>query len=261
MQLDKEAQLRHYASYFWPEFLTGGRSIKIVGLRQRLLMARRGDPLRQHGYGVSTLSVGSILEGWKKAGWIEFSPDHAEIRLKADGEGQLARWQEEDGLWRSGETGELELPKRLKAGEPATNLRRICQVVGRRTVECIHDPYTDGQALLNLLKLRELGASISPRLRLLRRPASSIERQTLASFLRDINTEKSSQWEVRPDVTPAKPHRRFLICTDGSIITCGMSLNKVNKDEVLDDIPASDKGADHDRKFFEDKWKLGIVVR
>ncbi len=196
-----------------------------------------------------------------KAGWIRFSPNHAEIRLKADGEEQLARWREEDRLWRSGETGELELPKRLKAGEPATDLRRICQVIGQRTIECIHDLYTDGQALLNLLKLRELGASISPRLRVLRRPASGIERQTLASFLRDVNTEKSSLWEVRTDVTPAKPHRRFLICTDGSIITCGMSLNEPNKDEVLDDIPASDKRASHDQKFFEDKWKLGTAVR
>jgi hypothetical protein len=261
MQLDKEAQLRPYASYFWHRFLTGGRSIKIVSISRRLRMARRGDPLRQHGYGVATLSADSIVEGWKKAGWIEVSPDRTEIRLKPDGEEQLARWLEEDRLWRSGETGELELPKRLKAGECATNLRRICQVVGHRTIECIHDPYTDEQALLNLLKLGELGASISPRLCLLRRPASGMERQTLASFLRDINTEKSSQWEVRSDASPAKPHRRFLICTDGSIITCGMSLNKLDKDEVLDDIPASDNRADHDRKLFQDKWKLGIVVR
>src|ERR1019366_4782095 len=135
MHLEKEAQLRHSASYLWPRFLTGGRSIKIVAIRQRLLMARRGDPLRQHGYGVAALSADSLLEGWKKAGWIEVSPNHAEIRLKADGEEQLARWQEEDRLWRSGKRGGLELPKRLKAGEPAANLRRVYEVIGQRIIE------------------------------------------------------------------------------------------------------------------------------
>ena len=255
MQWNKEAQFRNSAICLWPRFLTGNRRADILSVRDYL------DQLGFRGLMGGSLSPDSILEGWMKAGWIQLSPNRAEIRLEADGKEQLARWQEEDRVWQSGETGELELPKRLKAGEPATNLRRICQVVGQRTIERIHDPYTDGQALLNLLKLRELGASISPLLRLLRRPASGIERQTLASFLRDINTENSSLWEVRTDVTPAKPHRRFLICTDGSIITCGMSLNKLNKDEVLDDIPASDKRADHDRKFFDDKWKLGTAVR
>ena len=254
MQWDEEAQLRHSGMFTWPKFLTGGRRAEILRVRDRLqLLGYTGC--------VASLSADSILEGWKNAGWIEVSPNRTEIRLKADGEEQLARWQEEDRLWRSGETGELELPKRLKAGESATNLRRICQVIDQRTIECIHDPYTDEHALLNLLKLCELGASISLRLRLLRRPASGIGRQTLASFLRDINTERSSQWEVRTYAIPEKPHRRFLICADGSVIMCGLSLNDLNKDEVLDFIPTNDKLADHDRKFFEEKWKLGATVK
>lgn len=39
------------------------------------------------------------------------------------------------------------------------------------------------------------------------------------------------------------------------------ALNHVDKDEVLDVIPATDKRAEHDRKFFEEKWKLGTVVQ
>lgn len=140
MQWDEETDLRNSAICVWSKFLTGNRSADILRVRDYL------DQLGYRGL-MGSSSADSILEGWMKAGWIQLSPNRAEIRLKADGEEQLARWQEEDRLWRSGETGELELPKRLKAGEPATNLRRICQVIGRRTIECIHDPYTDEQAL------------------------------------------------------------------------------------------------------------------
>lgn len=253
MQWDKEADLRHSALCVWPG-LTGGRRGEVLGISEQL---------RRLGYDgcVDSLCADEILEGWKKAGWIEVSPNHAEIRLTADGEEQLARWQEEDRLWRSGETGELELPKRLKAGEPATNLRRICQVIGRRSVDCIHDPYTRVMSLQNIVKLGELGTLFSPRLRLLGAALSKVGGQTLAAYLHDLNTEKKSQWEFRIYATSEEPHRRFLICADGSIITCGLSLNNLNKDEVLEVIPANDKLADHDRRFFEQKWKLGTIVR
>jgi hypothetical protein len=39
-----------------------------------------------------------------------------------------------------------------------------------------------------------------------------------------------------------------------------MSLNNINKDEVLELIPTNDKRADHDREFFEEKWKLAGSV-
>ncbi len=253
MQWDKEAQLRHSAICVWPG-LTGGRRAEVLRIAERL---------QRLGYDgcVACLSADSILEGWKKAGWIEVSPNRSEIRLTANGEEQLALWWDEDRLWRSGERQELELPKRLKGGEPATNLRRICQVIGTRTIQCIHDPYTRVDSLQNLLKLSDLGAAISPDLRLLGAKLSRIDGQTLAAFLQDINTEKCSHWEVRTYTTPEKPHRRFLICADGSIVTCGMSLNNLNKDEVLDLVPASDKRADHDLRFFQERWKLATVVR
>jgi hypothetical protein len=263
MQWDKNAQLRNSAIELWPGLLTGGRRIEIGRIRMGLVSAGMSAQFKALGYvgGASILSADSILEGWKKAGWIEVSPDQTEIRLHADGEEQLAQWQEEDRLWRSGETGELELPKRLKAGEPATNLRRVGQVIGKRSIECVHDPYTRAASIQNLLKLSELGTLISPHLRLLGSTLSKIDAQTLAAFLHDLNTEKESQWEVRTYAKPERPHRRFLICADGSIITCGLSLNNLNKDEVLDVILANDKLADHDQKFFEEKWKLGTPVK
>ena len=261
MQWDEDAQLRYSAIHLWPGLLTGDRSIEIRDISLRLAGISMSARFTVLGYdGAASLPVDSILEGWKKAGWIEISPDQTEIRLHADGEEQLAQWQEEDRLWRSGETGELELPKRLKAGEPATNLRRVGQVIGKRTIDRVHDPYTRAASILNLLKLSELGTLISPRLRLLGAALSKVDKQTITAYLRDLNTEKKSEWEVRTYTTPETPHRRFLICTDGSVITCGLSLNNLNKDEVLDAIPANDKLAVHDRKFFEEKWKLGTTV-
>jgi len=34
-----------------------------------------------------------------------------------------------------------------------------------------------------------------------------------------------------------------------------MSLNNINKDEVLEKIPAGSEYAKHDRQFFDDKWR------
>jgi hypothetical protein len=250
---DKKAQLRHSALCLWPT-LRGGRRAEFLRTREHL---------QQLGYDgcIASISADSILEGWEQAGWIQVSPNHSEIRLTPDGEEQLARWQEEDRLWQSGEKEEVELPKRLKAGQPFTNLRRISQLIGSRTVVCLHDPYTDATSLLNLVKLNEFGTPISPNLRLLGSPAGTVKAKAIAACLVDINTEKRSQWEMRTYSTPERPHRRFLVCGDGTVITCGLSLNNLNKDEVFDVIPGSDSLAEHDRQFFEEKWKQGSVLR
>ena len=218
------------------------------------------DQLRLFGFNgwVASLPADSIIEGWKEAGWIEVSPNRAEIRLTVDGEEQLARWQEEDRLWRTGVNEEVELPKRLKAGEPATNLRRISQVLAGRTIECVHDPYTRVSSILNLLKVNELGTPIEPNLRLLAGALLRKDRQTLTSFLCDLNKEKGYNWQVRTYTTP-KPHRRFIVCTDGTIVTCGVSLNSLDKDEVLDVLPATHELAKYDRQFFEQQWQQAAL--
>jgi len=55
-------------------------------------------------------------------------------------------------------------------------------------------------------------------------------------------------------------HRRFSICSDGSVVTFGLSLNNLNKDEVIEFIPANDPHAEHDRNFFEEKWKVSVAL-
>ncbi|MGD0537226.1 MAG: hypothetical protein ABSC03_06215 [Verrucomicrobiota bacterium] len=251
MQWDKDAQLRHSATCLWPACLAGGRRAGIL---------RIDDQLRLLGYDgcVASLPPDSIMEGWKKAGWIEVSPNRAEIRLTLDGAEQLARWQEEDRLWRTGVNAEVELPKRLKAGEPATNLRRISQVLSGRTIECVHDPYTRVESVVNLLKVNELGTPIERTLRLLTGALRTKECQTLASFLCDVNKENGSNWQART-YTTQKPHRRFLVCTDGTIVTCGASLNSLDKDEILEVVPKSHELAKYDRKFFEQQWRQAAL--
>ena len=40
-------------------------------------------------------------------------------------------------------------------------------------------------------------------------------------------------------------------------MTCGMSLNQIDKDEVLDREPAGSENAKHDQRFFDDKrWNV-----
>ena len=250
----EEAQLRHSALCVWPG-LTGGVSAVVLQIVQQL---------QYLGYTgcFGNLDAESILDEWINAGWVELSPDRWSIRLKPDGVEQMARWKEEDRSWDARESVEVELPKRLKAGEPASNLRRMCAVIGVRLVECIHDPYTRVESLENILKLNELGTSFSPRLRLLRDSVKKkLEGQTLAGFLHDLNIEKKTHWELRVYAATERPHRRFLVCEDGGIVTCGLSLNNLDKDEALDLIPAGDPRAGHDREFFDEKWKAASVLQ
>lgn len=52
----------------------------------------------------------------------------------------------------------------------------------------------------------------------------------------------------------------ILILNDGSIVTCGMSLNHIDKDEVLDHEPSGSENARHDIQLFEDEWKTATPV-
>jgi len=156
--------------------------------------------------------------------------------------------------------GDIELPKRLKAGEPATNLRKLAQVIGSVPVIGVHDPYLDGKALETLQKLIGLGSGISKSLRLLTAPKTAIAAAAVASFLRDLNIEMGCSWELRSYAGTTKAHRRFLVLQDKSVVTCGLSLNNINKDEALDRLPMADQHAGYDRKFFDACWGVGVPV-
>jgi hypothetical protein len=215
--------------------------------------------LRNLGYDgqIASFSAETIIDGWKKAGWIVFSPDRTELRVTDSGREQLAAWEDEDRLWQTGETEEMPLTKRLIAGEPARNIRKIRHEIGNGAVSSIHDPYTRADSLNTILQLADIGARFSPSLRILGSPLTkATEKTSLAGLIRNINTERNTKWEVRTYGTAVKPHRRFLIFDDGSILTCGMSLNNINKDEVLERIAAGSEYAKHDRQFFDDNWNL-----
>lgn len=157
----------------------------------------------------------------------------------------------------------IPLRERLVAGEPARNLRKIKDMIGSATVTAIHDPYTSTGSVDTILKLADMGAKFSPSLRILgtAKPLSkSTEKQAFLSFLRDVNTERKSLWEVRLYSAATKPHRRFLILGDGSIVTCGMSLNHIDKDEVLDHEPAGSENSKHDHQLFDQQWKTATPI-
>jgi hypothetical protein len=157
----------------------------------------------------------------------------------------------------------MPLKERLVAGEPATNLRKVNDLIGSCTGTAIHDPYTTTGSLDTILKLAGMGAKFSPSLRILgtAKPLSnSTEKKSLLSLLKDINTERKASWQIRIYPATTEPHRRFLILNDGSTVTCGMSLNHLDKDEVLDHEPSGSENAKHDHRLFEDKWKTAIPV-
>jgi hypothetical protein len=138
---------------------------------------------------VASLSAESIIHGWTEASWIKISPNGSELRLTETGIEQFAKWKEEDALWEQGATETIKFAKRLKAGEPATNLRKMAQVIGSGILTSVHDPYTDEKALETLQKLKGLGVEISKNLRLLTAPKAGKAATSVASFLRDLNAE------------------------------------------------------------------------
>src|SRR5882672_6781792 len=161
-------QMRNAAMVVWPSLLNGERA------NVTLVTATLHDI---HWY--DQFAAFSIVTGWQSAGWVMFSPDQSEFRLTPKGVEQFARWKEEDRLWESGGDDDPKMPKRLKAGEPANNLRRIAAVIGNRTIACIHDPYTDIRSLENLLKVMGLGVRISQTLMILGSPKPNINLRTV----------------------------------------------------------------------------------
>ena len=115
MNWDKSQQLRHAAQCSGLRSLRGGQRAYILDLEREL---------RNLGYDglVVGLSAEEIVQGWTEKGWIKISPSGSELRLTEAGIEQFARWDEEDALWERGATEEIRFAKRLKAGEPATNL-------------------------------------------------------------------------------------------------------------------------------------------
>jgi hypothetical protein len=219
--------------------------------------------LRNLGYDglVAGLSAEDIVQGWTEKGWIKMSPSGSELRLTEAGIEQFARWEEEDALWERGATEEIKFAKRLKAGEPATNLRKLAQVIEPGTLVRVHDPYIDEKALEALQKLKGLGVDISKALFLLTAPKTGKAAASVNSFLRDLNDEMGTKWELCAYSGTRKPHGRFLILQDKSVITCGLSLNNMNKDEALDHLPMSADLAGYDREFFDNCWATAVPLQ
>lgn len=157
----------------------------------------------------------------------------------------------------------MPLKERLVSGEPARNLRKIKDMIGGATVISIHDPYTTTGSLETILKLADMGTKFSPSLRVLgtaKTLSNSTEKKSILGLLSDINTERKASWQIRIYSAITKPHRRFMILNDGSVVTCGMSLNHIDKDEVLDHEPSGSENAKHDEQLFEDEWKTARPI-
>src|SRR5262249_35835627 len=156
---------------------------------------------------IDGMSAENIVRAWKENGWIKISPNGSQLRLSEAGLEQFAKWEQEDALWERGATEEIKVAKRLKVGEPATNLLKLAQLIGDETLIGVHDPYLDEKALEALHKLIGLGVSVADDLRLVTAPKGAKAGASLDAFLSDSNTELKNRWEIRVYSREAKPHR------------------------------------------------------
>ena len=192
---------------------------------------------------------------------LEVSSDHKQFRFTPKGIEIVEKWEDDMRLWNSGSNKPMPLVKRLDASEPARNIRKIKDIIGTSTVTAIHDPYTRAASLETIVTLADLETKFSRSLRILGAPLTKVtEKGSLINFLKHINTERNSRWEIRAYMAASKPHRRFLVLEDGGIVTCGMSLNRIDKDEVLDREQGGSEYAKHDCEFFEDNWRKGTPL-
>lgn len=85
----------------------------------------------------------------------------------------------------------------------ARNIARIKDLIGASTVEAIHDPYTQHGSLWTILRLADIGTKFSSTLRILGYPYNNAtEKAFLIKFLKDINTQRKSRWEIRTYTEP-----------------------------------------------------------
>src|SRR5205823_4269490 len=135
---DENAQVRHAAKVVWPS---------LIGRDEEYL--RLCDRLRLLGYDgcIASIHHDSIIQAWRKFGWVLLSPDGMHVRLTPKGQEQFEAWNEEERIWRSGGAGTMPLERRLVAGEPARNLRKMQSIIGSSIVTGIHDPYTNTRSL------------------------------------------------------------------------------------------------------------------
>lgn len=140
---------------------------------------------------------------------------------------------------------------RLEAKEPASNYRRLVELIGTLRIEAVFDPFLEERGLDNLLTLIKLGSSVSPKVRLI--TSSKVGAKVNQKYVRAWLTEtgcRLGEFRVSSSVEPI-PHRRFILLNGGKCLILGLSLNELGKDEAAhleDDGP--------DRIFFDKEWMM-----
>lgn len=138
---------------------------------------------------------------------------------------------------------------RLIQKEPASNKSKFIDLINKRAVKDIFDPYFDTNSIRTLLSLSKLGLKFNNPIRCLttKKTSGKIDKP----FWTDFNNELSLTLEIRI-CQSKKEHRRFLILSDDKIIIIGCSLNDINKNEIL-----MEDTSQEDIDFFSEEWKNG----
>jgi hypothetical protein len=149
--------------------------------------------------------------------------------------------------------GEVATAVRFTHGRPATNLTTLVDMIGPTPIEGILDVYLDDRGVGTLLTMHRLGATFSPRVRLL--TSSKGAKHLSKSFVADAFTEMGcQQGEAR--ITSANSHEgRLLLLAGRGVIGLGCSLNNFNVNERPS--RGGDRGEWGD---FETRWQAATPL-
>jgi len=142
---------------------------------------------------------------------------------------------------------------RLKASEPASNLAKVCALIGGSSINAIFDAYLENKSLETLLNMSTLGVKISPDLRLLTSSsmtqAKAVQPRLTSSYLAAWTAQLALRNCTLRHRTYTGHQRRFLLLSGGTSLILGPSLNNLNVNEA-----SHVENDSADLVLFEQEW-------
>ena len=142
---------------------------------------------------------------------------------------------------------------RLKASEPASNLSKMCALIGSSSINAIFDTYLENKSLEALLNMSTLGVRISRDLRLLTSSSMTQAKSVQPRLTSSYFTAWTDQLALHNCILRHRDYkghqRRFLLLSGGTSLILGPSLNNLNVNEA-----SHVENDSADLALFEQEW-------
>jgi hypothetical protein len=145
---------------------------------------------------------------------------------------------------------------RTREGEPASNISKLAALIGNAEIVVIVDPFLDNKALNTIKDIASLSddQGISSSVRLLTSHKS--KKEPTRSYFENWKSELGLAAAELRVITSGKPHRRFVVLSDGRVLGPGFSFNQHDRDEAVFSEPDSSA----DQAFFDEIWESSISI-